>query len=88
MSQILDHLRWPTMPLAFCAVRQAVQKWKKADGCAEIMRTVVADFDRMSHDLQNQGILGLDQFYAVFSQSPCAMTIPKAPQWPSDGDRV
>jgi hypothetical protein len=30
MSQILDHPRWPTIPLAFCAVHQAVRKWEKA----------------------------------------------------------
>jgi hypothetical protein len=35
--------------------------------CAEIARTVVEDFEQISHDLQNQGIQGFDQFYAIFS---------------------
>jgi pimeloyl-ACP methyl ester carboxylesterase len=30
MGHILDPQRWPTMPLAFCAVRQAGRKWEKA----------------------------------------------------------
>jgi hypothetical protein len=33
----------------------------------EIISTVVADFDRLRHDLERQGIRGLEQFYAVFS---------------------
>jgi hypothetical protein len=46
--------------------KEAKYKAPTPERCAEIIRTVVADFARMSHDLENQGILGLDQFYAVF----------------------
>jgi hypothetical protein len=46
--------------------REAKYKAPTPERCAEIVRTVVADFDRMGHDLENQGIRGLDQFYAVF----------------------
>jgi hypothetical protein len=35
--------------------------------CVELARSVIADYDRIQHDAETQGISGLDKFYGVFS---------------------
>jgi hypothetical protein len=48
--------------------KEAKYEAPSPERCAEIISTVVADFDRLRHDLEKQGIRGLDQFYAVLSR--------------------
>ena len=50
MRQILDHPRWPTMPLAFCAGRQPARKWEKAG------RSNLTQRDKPHHELSGKGI--------------------------------
>jgi len=46
--------------------REAKFRAPSADRCAEIARSIVADYDRMQRDAEDEGVSGLDKFYAAF----------------------
>ena len=47
--------------------QEAKYRLPTSERCAELVRLTIADYDRMSQDAENQGITGLDKFYAIFS---------------------
>ncbi|HTR14795.1 MAG TPA: TIR domain-containing protein [Roseiarcus sp.] len=63
LVRLMFRARWEILEPRY---QEAKYRLPSPDRCAEIVRSVVADYDRMRHYAESQGIVGLDKFYAVF----------------------
>ena len=50
------------------AVVGILEKVPLTERCSEIARSVIADYDEMRHDSENEGMRGLDSCYATFDR--------------------
>jgi hypothetical protein len=50
------------------AVVGNLEKAPSTERCSEIARSVIADYDEMRHDSENEGMRGLDSCYATFDR--------------------
>src|SRR5580704_4603025 len=64
LIRMMFRARWEILEPRY---QEAKYRLPAAERCTEIVRSVVADYGRMSQDAENQGITGLDKFYAIFS---------------------
>ena len=58
--------RWDTLEPAY----QETMRYRAPtpERCAEITRSVIADYDRLGRDAQSQGVQGVDRFYGIFAR--------------------
>ena len=64
LIRMMFRARWEILEPRY---QEAKYRNPTADRCAEIVRSVIDDYGRMRQDAENQGITGLDKFYAIFS---------------------
>jgi hypothetical protein len=64
LIRMMFRARWEVLEPRY---QEAKYRNPTSDRCAEIVRSVIDDYGRMRQDAENQGITGLDKFYAVFS---------------------
>jgi len=64
LIRMMFRARWEILEPRY---QEAKYRNPTPDRCAEIVRSVIDDYGRMRQDAENQGITGLDKFYAVFS---------------------
>ena len=67
--RMMFRARWEILEPRY---QEAKYRAPTLERCAEIARSVTADYERMQRDAQNQGIDGIDKFYAAFSHEPKA----------------
>jgi len=63
LVRLMFRARWEILEPRY---QEARYRAPSSERCAEIVRDVIAAFDRMQHYAESQGIVGLDKFYAVF----------------------
>jgi len=63
LVRLMFRARWEILEPRYQEVRYRVPS---PDRCKEIVSLVIADFERMRHYAESQGIVGLDRFYATF----------------------
>ena len=66
LVRMMFRARWDTLEQAY----QETMRYRAPtpERCAEIVRSVIADYDRLGRDAQSQGIQGFDRFYGIFSR--------------------
>jgi TIR domain len=66
LVRMMFRARWDTLEPAY----QETMKYRSPtpERCAEITRSVIADYDRLARDAQSQGIQGFDRFYGIFAR--------------------
>ena len=64
LIRMMFRARWEILEPRY---QEAKYRLPTPERCAELVRLTVADYDRMSQDAENQGVTGLDKFYAIFS---------------------
>ncbi len=65
LVRLMFRARWDILEPRY---QEARYRAPTPERCAELARLVLADYDRMRHDSENQGIRGLDQFYGLFAR--------------------
>jgi hypothetical protein len=66
LIRMMFRARWDILEPAY----QETMKYRSPtpERCAEITRSVIADYDHLGRDAQIQGIQGFDRFYGLFSR--------------------
>lgn len=63
LVRLMFRARWEILEPRY---QEARYRAPPPERCAEIVRLVIADYDRMRHYAESQGVVGLDKFYGVF----------------------
>ena len=61
--RMIFRARWEILEPRF---KEAKYRAPSTERCSEIARLVIADYDEMQRDAENEGMTGLDSFYATF----------------------
>jgi hypothetical protein len=64
LMRMMFRARWEILEPRY---QEAEYRAPILERCAEIARSVITDYERMQRDARNQGIEGIDKFYAAFS---------------------
>jgi hypothetical protein len=64
LVRLMFRARWDVLEPRY---QEARYRAPTPERCAELARLVLADYTKMQRDSENQGIRGLDQFYALFA---------------------
>jgi hypothetical protein len=66
LVRMMFRARWDTLEPAY----QETMRYRAPtpERCAEITRSVIADYDRLGRDAQSQGVQGVDRFYGIFAR--------------------
>jgi hypothetical protein len=63
LIRMMFRARWEILEPRY---QEAKYRAPSAERCAEIARAVIADYDQMQRDAENEGMAGLDRFFTVF----------------------
>lgn len=63
MVRLMFRARWEILEPRY---QEAKYRTPSAERCAEIARSIIADYDEMQSDAESEGRSGLDKFYATF----------------------
>ena len=63
MVRMIFRARWEILEPRY---QEAKYRAPSAERCAEIARSVIADYDQMQREAEKEGMSGLDSFYATF----------------------
>jgi hypothetical protein len=61
--RMIFRARWEILEPRY---QEAKYRAPSTERCAEIARSVIADYDQMQTDAEREGLVGLDRFYAAF----------------------
>ncbi len=66
LVRMMFRARWDTLEPAY----QETMRYRAPtpERCAEIARSVIADYDRLGRNAQSQGVQGVDRFYGIFAR--------------------
>jgi hypothetical protein len=63
LVRMMFRARWEILEPRYQEVKYRAPS---AERCAEIARSVMADYDQMQRDAENEGMSGLDRFFTAF----------------------
>jgi len=68
--------------------QEAKYRAPSAERCSEIARSVIADYDQMQRHAENEGMSGLDRFYAAFHSELRADVTACVEEWTQFSNRL
>ena len=66
LVRMIFHARWEILEPKY---QEATYKGLPPERCAELVRLIVAEYDQIQHDFEEDGMSGIDKFHNIFHKS-------------------